>query len=485
VTDNFADQLVSDVKADFEKRRNDRRTLEQQWNLNMNFLYGNQYCDIAPDGDISEDENHYYWQNRNVFNHIAPIIETRIAKLSRVRPTMSVRAAGGEEADLKTARISSDVLNATCNRVELDTVVSKGTLIAETYGTAFFEFTALKDKQEITKLNRNEKKQIAWLDYYIPAEHKEDWFNRREKNFNANKYLVDLVKSGAIEYFLIGCDDNAKFSQTHLESRHLEQYGKELGKTQFQVMSGADELGILMLSRAINKDLNEIPFVTTFYNAGKGGDTIPNYSNEKISVDIESAIFAAGGLPIPVADRADFVVAVNTNFDGKTFEAMSEKNNLTPRKGTKTFMKILNDLTEKNLPVGIADIAMANGADNALMEQIKNQNLQFKIKSYSGWNTPTNSSGFLIGAGVLTKFLTEHEKNSLLLTRYFDDWAYQANIRPILPAEINSATKLKAEELLKNFAEKNFVLPSGTTLKNISANFTWNRLFETDISFDY
>jgi len=355
----------------------------------------------------------------------------------------------------------------------------------KTYGTAFFEFTALKDKQEITKLNRNEKKQIAWLDYYIPAEHKEDWFNRREKNFNANKYLVDLVKSGAIEYFLIGCDDNATFSQTHLESRHLEQYGKELGKTQFQVMSGADELGILMLSRAINKDLNEIPFVTTFYNAGKGGDTIPNYSNEKISVDIESAIFAAGGLPIPVADRADFVVAVNTNFDGKTFEAMSEKNNLTPRKGTKTFMKILNDLTEKNLPVGIADIAMANGADNALMEQIKNQNLQFKIKSYSGWNTPTNSSGFLIGAGVLTKFLTEHEKNSLLLTRYFDDWAYQANIRPILPAEINSATKLKAEELLKNFAEKNFVLPSGTTLKNISANFTWNRLFETDISFDY
>ena len=47
------------------------------------------------------------------------------------------------------------------------------------YGTAFFEFTALKDKQEITKLTRSDKKQIAWLDYYIPAEHKEDWFNRR------------------------------------------------------------------------------------------------------------------------------------------------------------------------------------------------------------------------------------------------------------------------------------------------------------------
>ena len=135
-----------------------------------------------------------------------------------------------------------------------------------------------------------------------------------------------------------------------------------------------------MLSRAINKNLNEIPFVATKYNAGKGGETIPSYSNEKISADIEGAIFAAGGLPIPAFERADLVVAVNTNFDGKTFEATSAKNTLTPRKGTETFMKILNDFTEKNYPVGVVDIAFANGADNALMEQIKNQNLQFKIK---------------------------------------------------------------------------------------------------------
>ena len=140
------DELVASVKADFEKRREARRTLEQQWNLNMNFLYGNQYCDIAPDGDISEDDDYYYWQNRNVYNHIAPIIETRIAKLARVRPIMSVRAAGGEEADLKTARISSDVLNATCNRVDLDEVISKATLLSETFGTVFYKTVWNGDK---------------------------------------------------------------------------------------------------------------------------------------------------------------------------------------------------------------------------------------------------------------------------------------------------------------------------------------------------
>ena len=73
----------------------------------MNYLMGNQYCEIASDGDVREEEEDYYWQRRNVYNHIAPIVETRIAKLSRVRPVMSVRAAGSEEADIKTARISS------------------------------------------------------------------------------------------------------------------------------------------------------------------------------------------------------------------------------------------------------------------------------------------------------------------------------------------------------------------------------------------
>ena len=100
----------------------------------------------------------------------------------------------------------------------------------------------------------------------------------------------------------------------------------------------------------------------------------------------------------------------------------------------------------------------------------------------------------------MTKFLTEREKNLLLLTRYFDDWAYQANVKPFLRDNLDkfpgegtqmkldekfSSAKLKADELVTDFANKNFKLPAGTTLKNISVNFTWNRLFEADISFDY
>lgn len=41
----------------------------------MNFLMGNQYASITPTGDIDDYGRQYYWQEREVYNHIAPIVE--------------------------------------------------------------------------------------------------------------------------------------------------------------------------------------------------------------------------------------------------------------------------------------------------------------------------------------------------------------------------------------------------------------------------
>lgn len=373
----------------------------------------------------------------------------------------------------------------------------------KTHGDMIWNYTRLKDKSEVEKLSRSEQKNFTKFEIEIPSEVMTDWFSRRERNYNANEYFINLASAGVFQYFLIGCDDNAPFSQTHMESRHLEEHAKNLnlGKTVCLVTSGADELGMLMISRAVNKNLNEIPFVAVSYNAGKGKNTIPTYCNEPIGISVSDAIIAAGGLEIPAPERADLVLAVNTNFNGKTFESSSAKNKIKPRRDTKNFMSLLKNFIDKNYPVGVIDIATANGADNALMNQLKQNDWQFKITAYGGWNTATNSSGFLIGAGVLTKFMNDYEKNSLLLTRYFDDWAYQTSIRTQLangliwavPGEGNylnlnekreGIEKLIAE-LAEKFAAENFILPQKTSLKNIRANSPWSRCFEADISFEF
>lgn len=135
----FYEELAAEINEDFKKRREERKSLELQWELNMNYLFGNQYCEIMPTGELGEEEKYYSWQNRSVYNHIAPIIDTRTAKLARVRPVMSVRAATDEDSDMQTAKLSTDILTAACGKIELDAALSRGTMWSETCGTVFYK----------------------------------------------------------------------------------------------------------------------------------------------------------------------------------------------------------------------------------------------------------------------------------------------------------------------------------------------------------
>ena len=367
-----------------------------------------------------------------------------------------------------------------------------------THGAKIFQYTALLDKQETEKLSRKEQNQLAALKSEIPAEYLNDWFDRRRENFDANKYLINLTRRGVFEYFLLGCDDSAMFSQTHLESRYLTEMSSDLGKTVVQVTSGADELGMLMIARAINKDRDQIPFVSVMYNDGKGAATFPTYSNEPIGISIDAAIIAAGGLRIPAPERADLILAINTRKRGKTFEASDKKKNkLNLRSDLKTFLKPVKSFIEAGYPVAIADVSFSNGADNSLMNQLKKNDLQYKIRAYGGWNTATNSSGFLIGASVLTKFMNERDIAELLTTRYLDEWAYQANVRQEIVAECyrlgvdpyklgdltNQMNDLTTEKI-KAFAVANLILPRGLRLEGLKVSLPWHRVFECDPRFN-
>lgn len=131
--------LAEDVQRDFEKRRIMRRHLERGWQLNMNFVSGNQYCDISPAGEIADEDPDFYWQSRRTFNHIAPTLDTRLARLAKVRPSLTVRAFSDSDEDVKTARICSHILKSAKSRMDLDEVISRATLWSETCGTAFYK----------------------------------------------------------------------------------------------------------------------------------------------------------------------------------------------------------------------------------------------------------------------------------------------------------------------------------------------------------
>ena len=99
----------------------------------------------------------------------------------------------------------------------------------------------------------------------------------------------------------------------------------ELPKEKIRFFSGADQLGLLLLTQAANRLTYTIPLVYTEYAPGKGGATVPTYEDDKISVSAREHIYAAGAFPAKKAARADFILAVNTPFNGVMLEASDEK----------------------------------------------------------------------------------------------------------------------------------------------------------------
>lgn len=107
----YKEDIIAFVHDELERRRGDKLPLENQWNLNANFLAGNQYCEINPyRGDIEQLEPVYDWLEREAFNQISPLIETRVANLKKINYMMKVNPRTNELDDYAKADISTSIL---------------------------------------------------------------------------------------------------------------------------------------------------------------------------------------------------------------------------------------------------------------------------------------------------------------------------------------------------------------------------------------
>ena len=158
------------------------------------------------------------------------------------------------------------------------------------------------------------------------------------------------------------------------------------------------------------------------------------------------------------------------------------------------FVEDIESFVNAGYHVAVGDIAFANGADNALMKQLQDRDLLDKLYGYAGWNTATNSTGFALGMGIVGNQISQDKRNELLLTRYLDDWVYQANVRQsvnsylnLLPGSgdyltIGDTKRPYIEEygtkLMRSFVSDNLNLFNEAV--NVSITMPWNRIFEAN-----
>lgn len=134
----YSNKIASDINKEFKRRQEERRPWELQWRLNAEFLNGNQYLDINEvTMSIEEIPVMYEHQEREVFNQIATIFETRTSKISRQKPLLKTRPASGDDEDISAAKISSMLLRATWGDQNMDKKYNLFVPWMELNGTAF------------------------------------------------------------------------------------------------------------------------------------------------------------------------------------------------------------------------------------------------------------------------------------------------------------------------------------------------------------
>lgn len=156
---NEEKKIVENVIEDFRARQLLRKPFETTWQLSINFLMGNQYCNLGYGGVVEESEKQYFWQEREVFNHIAPIYDIRCAKLINSRPSLSVLPATNDERDKQSAKVSKKILDSISYKLGLDNIVNQGIKWSEVCGTVFYKVTWNNSKGQLIATD-DEGKQV-------------------------------------------------------------------------------------------------------------------------------------------------------------------------------------------------------------------------------------------------------------------------------------------------------------------------------------
>ena len=129
----------------------------------------------------------------------------------------------------------------------------------------------------------------------------------------------------------------------------------------------------------------------------------------------------------------------------------------------------------------IADVRFANGSDNNFVNELFKNNLDENFYGYSAWNTSANSLGSLICGAKVKYFAKKFNQDAfkkLQITRFLDDWAYQANVRQTLSepdVDKLTAGMKEFEKVVENILK---------TEVSVKYSYPWKRLFEVEVEFN-
>ncbi|MFW6229627.1 MAG: DUF4127 family protein [Halanaerobium sp.] len=377
------------------------------------------------------------------------------------------------------------------------------------YGEEIYKLGFLRDKKNRSSLSDSELEELKNLKNEIPDEIKSDYLARREKNHAVNLKVLGLLEAGVIDFLLFPMDDNSEFGFSAAERKLLlkKAIQKNLNEN-LMSYPGADESGLVLLSRALTEKYNYHPKVYVRYSSSKGKNIIPPLEDRSLEITLKEQLSAAGALNVDNVDDSDYILFVNTpsSVTMKVMEKwdfLLERSEIVdPERSYHDFVNSMEYYLQNNKKIALADTALINGAEDQLLKIMAGRDLLKNLSAYAGWNTSSNTIGSVIAhANVLMiaekigvkKEKIQEKNNQFLLLRYLDDWAYQYQIRAELNKEIKDLDlnyfdlKDKENEVIRLASKKMKIFKSkylSSFVYDFELSFPWKRLFEIKININ-
>jgi hypothetical protein len=288
------------------------------------------------------------------------------------------------------------------------------------------------------------KQTLRNLEAKIPPIEIQRYDQTRARNMKVQNALLRMTQAGLFDYLVFGQDDAQPFGPHISETRTLRATADRLnvqGRTYF--CEGIDQLGNVLLSRALLRSRDWTPRIRVVYSDDEGRKRVADYESKPIEQSLRDQILASGARPAAPNQEYDYTLYVNV-----------------PQRRDETFQPFLESLTseiDQGFPVSVADINLAkDGTSDPVLFEAMNQNSRsVRLLSYAGWNTAGNTLGTSIPAANIYLLARRSQDDPLrrelalrefLLHRFVNDYEYHKFVRPQAYRLIDSTPSASREE---------------------------------------
>ena len=265
-------------------------------------------------------------------------------------------------------------------------------------GYNIFKYGELVHKQELGVATKEEIEEIPthynWCKDYL-----DDYLGRRQVNSDMNIIVISLLIEGVIDFLVFPQDDSSMYGFIKKDQLKIFDHIKNINLDDtLLVYPGADEVGMVLVSRMINHLNNVEPKIYVEYHTENGHLFVPMYEDRAVYKTVKKQLKAAGCRQVNKISEADGILMMNNptlGLDGANItEAMGQcavlENDVRDILG---FVRRIEYYINSGHKVSIADVSLINRGDIELVEELSKKDLYFKLAGYSGWNTSSNTLG--------------------------------------------------------------------------------------------